>query len=158
MRGERTRKHISQATEKYVSCRAMAVTIPAAPRRDLFEPEHNDYRESFRTFLQAEVVPHYATWEADHLVPRELFTKCAEHGFLAIEVPDEHGGNGVSDWRFNVVLNEEAVRAGVADAMAGPLLHSDVVLPYLITQHPARRRARGGCGPSRPASRSSPSR
>src|SRR3954452_13658803 len=135
-------QHISHATEKYVSCRAMAVTIPAAPRRDLFEPEHDDYRESFRRFLQAEVVPHYAAWEAEQLVPRELFTKCAEHGFLAIEVPEGLGGNGVSGWRFNVVLNEEAVRAGVADAMAGPLLHSDVVLPYLMNAADAEQRAR----------------
>jgi alkylation response protein AidB-like acyl-CoA dehydrogenase len=48
-----------------------------------------------------------------------------------MEVPEEYGGNGVADWRFNVVLAEESTRAGVGDAMAGPLLHSDVVLPYL---------------------------
>src|SRR3954451_600251 len=120
----------------------MAVPPPAAPRRALFEPEHDDYRESFRRFLQAEVVPHYAEWEAAQLVPRELFAKCAERGFLAIEVPEEFGGNGVSDWRFNVVLNEEAVRAGVADAMAGPLLHSDVVLPYLMNAADEEQRAR----------------
>ena len=120
----------------------MAATIPAAPKRDLFEPEHDDYRESFRRFLQAEVVPHYPEWEAAQLVPRELFTKCAEHGFLAIEVPEELGGNDVSDWRFNVVLNEESVRAGVGDAMAGPLLHSDVVLPYLMNSADDEQRAR----------------
>jgi acyl-CoA dehydrogenase len=108
------------------------MTVPAAPKRELFEPEHHDYRESYSRFLHAEVVPHYNEWERAQIVPRELFTKCAEHGFLAIEVPEEYGGNGVGDWRFNAVLNEEAVRAGVADAMAGPLLHSDVVLPYLM--------------------------
>src|SRR5207248_1683096 len=64
------------------------------------------------------------------------------HGFLAIDVPEEHGGNGVEDWRFNVVLNEEAVRAGVGDAMAGPLLHSDVVLPYLLSSGDAEQRER----------------
>ena len=120
----------------------MAVTVPPAPTRALFEPEHNDYRESYRRFLQAEVAPHYDEWEAAQLVPRELFAKCAEHGFLAIEVPEEYGGNGVPDWRFNVVLNEESVRGGVADAMAGPLLHSDVVLPYLMNACNDEQRAR----------------
>src|SRR3954468_8294611 len=120
----------------------MAVTTPAAPRRELFEPEHDDYRESFRRFLQAEVLPHYAEWEAAQLVPRELFTRCAEHGFLAIEVPEELGGHGVSDWRFHVVLNEEAVRARQGDGMAGPLLHSDVVLPYLMNAADDEQRAR----------------
>ncbi|WP_205698830.1 acyl-CoA dehydrogenase family protein [Conexibacter sp. SYSU D00693] len=121
---------------------AATTTPPPATSRTLFEPEHHDYRESFRRFLQAEVVPHYAAWEKAQLVPRELFTKCAEHGFLAIEVPEEHGGAGVDDWRFNVVLNEEAVYAGVSDAMAGPLLHSDVVLPYLMASADEAQRAR----------------
>jgi alkylation response protein AidB-like acyl-CoA dehydrogenase len=111
----------------------MATFAPAtAAKRSIFEPEHEDYRESYAKFLQKEVVPHYDEWSRAQIVPRELFTKCAGHGFLAMEVPEEYGGNGVADWRFNVVLAEEGVRAGVADAMAGPMLHSDVVLPYLM--------------------------
>jgi alkylation response protein AidB-like acyl-CoA dehydrogenase len=115
---------------------------PPAPKRNLFTPEQDDYRDSFRRFLQAEVVPHYEAWEAARLVPHELFARCAEHGFLAMEVPEELGGTGVADWRFNVVLNEESVRSGVADAMAGPLLHSDVVLPYLMNAASEDQRTR----------------
>jgi acyl-CoA dehydrogenase len=111
-------------------------------KRSLFSDEQEDYRDSFQRFLAAEVVPHYAEWEQAQIVPRELFAKCAEHGFLAMEVPEEHGGNGVDDWRFNVVLNEESVRAGVGDAMAGPLLHSDVVLPYLMNTCDEEQRER----------------
>jgi long-chain-acyl-CoA dehydrogenase len=117
-------------------------TTPISTKRTLFEPEHDDYRESYGKFLQREVVPNYPDWERRQLVPRELFTKCAEHGFLAMEVPERYGGNGVEDWRFNVVLNEEAVFAGVADAMAGPLLHSDVVLPYLMASASDEQRER----------------
>ena len=117
-------------------------TISASPRRELFTDEQDDLRQSFARFLQAEVVPHYAEWEAARLVPRELFTRCAAHGFLAIDVPEQYGGQGVEDWRFKMVLNEESVRAGVADAMAGPLLHSDVVLPYLLDAANEEQRAR----------------
>jgi acyl-CoA dehydrogenase len=121
----------------------MAATSAApAGIRTIFEPEHGDYRESFRRFLQAEVVPQYPDWHDAQLVPRELFTKCAEHGFLAMEVPEELGGNGVEDWRFNVVLAEESVRAGVGDAMAGPILHTDVVLPYLMASANDEQKAR----------------
>jgi|SRR5947209_20287833 len=120
----------------------MATITPPTSKRSLFTPEQDEYRESFRRFLQAEVVPHYPAWEAARVVPRELFTRCAEYGFLAMEVPQELGGSGVSDWRFNVVLNEESVRAGVGDAMAGPLLHSDVVLPYLMNAASQDQRAR----------------
>ena len=110
--------------------------------RTLFTDEQKALRESFAAFCQAEVVPHYKEWEAAQLVPRELFTKCAEHGFLALEVPEEYGGPGVDDWRFNVVLNEESVRSGAGDALAGPLLHSDVVLPYLMNSADDEQKAR----------------
>jgi acyl-CoA dehydrogenase len=102
------------------------------PTRELFSDEQNDYRESYAQFLQREVVPHYPDWHRNSIVPRELFTKCAEYGFLSMEVPEEYGGPGVDDWRFNVVLAEEAVAAGVGDAMAGPLLHTDICVPYLM--------------------------
>jgi alkylation response protein AidB-like acyl-CoA dehydrogenase len=118
------------------------IALPPAAKRSIFEPEQEDYRESYARFLQAEVVPRYAEWERAGIVPRELFTKCAEHGFLAMEVPEEYGGNDVADWRFNVVLAEEAIRAGVGDAMAGPMLHSDVVLPYLMASATESQRAR----------------
>ena len=101
--------------------------------RTIFSDEQNDYRESFRRFLEKEVVPRYPEWERDQLVPKSLFTKCAEYGFLAMEVPAEFGGPGAEDWRFNVVLAEESVWAGVSDAMAGPLLHTDIVVPYITT-------------------------
>ncbi len=118
------------------------MVAPPAAKRALFTPEQEDLRESFAKFCQAEVVPHYAEWEQAQLVPRELFTKCADHGFLAIEIPEEYGGNGVEDWRFNVVLNEESVRSGCGDALAGPLLHSDVVLPYIMNSADEEQKAR----------------
>lgn len=118
-------------------------TVPSTPaRRPIFTDEQEDLRAAFGRFLQTEVVPHYAEWEAAHIVSRELFTACARHGFLALEVPEEYGGPGVDDWRFNVVLNEESVHAGVADAMAGPLLHSDVVLPYLMASSTEEQKQR----------------
>src|SRR3954471_728495 len=115
---------------------------PAAPKRAIFTDEQNDYRESYARFLQAEVVPHYAEWLKAELVPKEMFKKFAEYGFLAMEIPEQYGGNGVDDWRFNAVLAEESVRAGVGDAMAGPMLHSDVVLPYIMQSATDEQKAR----------------
>ena len=31
--------------------------------RTLFEPEHEQFRRAFGTFLDREIVPHHATWE-----------------------------------------------------------------------------------------------
>jgi len=110
--------------------------------RTIFEPEHDDYRESFRRFLEAEVVPHYDAWNEAGIVPRELFTKAAEHGFLAMEIPEEYGGVGVDDWRFSCVLNEEAAKSGVGDAFGGPMLHTDICVPYFMASADDEQKAR----------------
>jgi alkylation response protein AidB-like acyl-CoA dehydrogenase len=111
-------------------------------RRALFELEHEAYAESFRHFLAAEVIPRYREWEDARVVPRELFRKMATHGFLAMEVPEEYGGQGIDDWRLNVVLCEEAARFGVGDAILGPSLHTDICLPYLLASCDDEQRRR----------------
>jgi acyl-CoA dehydrogenase len=110
----------------------MSATAAPAVKRTIFEREHNAYRKSFATFLQREVVPNFPDWEAAGIVPRDLFTKMAEHGFLAMAVPEEYGGEGVEDFRYNAVIAEEASYAMVANAIAGPQLHTDIVLPYIL--------------------------
>jgi alkylation response protein AidB-like acyl-CoA dehydrogenase len=101
-------------------------------RRTLFEDEHEDFRASWRTFLEREVAPLYEQWERERLVPREVFAKAGGHGFLGMEVPEEHGGAGVDDFRFNVVLSEEAQRAGLGSVHLGMSVHSDICLPYFM--------------------------
>lgn len=107
-------------------------TASMPPRRAIFEHEHEHYRESFRRFIAAEMVPHLSAWNDAGVVPRELFEKAAAHGFLAMPVPEQYGGAGVEDWRFNVVLAEEAARAGVAAAFNGLMVMSDICLPYIL--------------------------
>jgi len=102
-------------------------------RRTLFEDEHEDFRASWRTFLEREVEPHYEQWERERLVPREVFAKAGGHGFLGMAVPEEHGGAGVDDFRFNVVLSEEAQRAGLGSVHLGMSVHSDICLPYFLS-------------------------
>jgi alkylation response protein AidB-like acyl-CoA dehydrogenase len=101
-------------------------------RRRLFESEHEDFRDSFRTFLEREVVPHHESWEADGIVPRELYAAAGEHGFLGIAIPEEHGGAGIEDFRFNLVIGEEAARAGAGGAGLGLTLHNDICTPYFL--------------------------
>jgi alkylation response protein AidB-like acyl-CoA dehydrogenase len=120
---------------------AIAQLAPMA-KRPIFEAEHEDYRESFRSFLQAEVVPNFEQWDRDGMASRELFVKAAEHGFMGMAIPEEYGGPGVDDWRFNVVLTEEAIRAGVGAAFGGPLLTTDICLPYLLTTATEEQKAR----------------
>ncbi len=111
-------------------------------KRTIFENEHRDYRESVRRFFAAEVTPHHAEWEREGIVPRELFTKAAERGMLAMAVPEAYGGAGVEDFRFNQILVEEVAYAGVAGSGLGITLHNDICLPYFLSYCTDEQRAR----------------
>jgi len=101
-------------------------------RRSLFDADHEAFRESFRAFLDKEVVPHLAEWDAAGIVPREVFAAAGRSGFLGMDVPEELGGGGVADFRFNTVIAEEIMRAGAAGAGLGISLHNDICLPYFL--------------------------
>jgi alkylation response protein AidB-like acyl-CoA dehydrogenase len=101
-------------------------------RRASFESEHADYRESVRRFIAEEIAPHHEQWERDQIVPRELFALAAEKGMLAMQVPEEYGGPGVEDFRFNQILSEEVGIAGIAGSGLGITLHNDICLPYFL--------------------------
>ena len=105
-------------------------------RRDLFDDVHEDFRASFRTFLQREVLGgdgRYEQWERDGIVPREIFAKAGAGGFLAMAAPERYGGAGAEDFRFNLVIGEECQRAGVGSFGLGVTLHNDISLPYFLT-------------------------
>ena len=110
--------------------------------RTLMEPEHRDFRESFRAFIAAHVAGNFKQWEERGIVPRELYREAGRRGFLAFEVPPEHGGAGVEDFRFNVVIGEEAHGAGYTGFAAGITLHNDVCLPYFTEYATAEQRER----------------
>jgi long-chain-acyl-CoA dehydrogenase len=101
-------------------------------RRCLFEPEHVDFRESVRRFVAEEVTPHQAGWERDGIVSRELFSKAAAKGMLAIQVPERYGGVGIDDFRFNQIVGEELASAGTGGSGLGLTLHNDICLPYFL--------------------------
>jgi len=111
-------------------------------KRTLFEAEHDSYRKSVRSFLEKDVVPHYARWDRDGIVPRSLFTGLGALGALGFGVPEEFGGAGIRDFRYNTVLQEESARAGVAPAVLGPALQADVCLPYFLEFCDDKQRAR----------------
>jgi len=99
--------------------------------RTIFEPEHDDYRRSVRAFIEREVVPAYPEWEKAGIVPTSLFRSLGDLGIFAA-VPEEYGGAGVTDFRYNAIVSEEAAYAGVMPALLGPTLQADICMPYLL--------------------------
>ncbi len=105
-------------------------------RRSLFEDVHEDFRASFRTFLEREVLGddgRYGEWERAGIVPREVFALAGRGGFLGMAVPEAYGGAGAEDFRLNLVIGEEVQRAGVGSFGLGITLHNDICLPYFLS-------------------------
>jgi alkylation response protein AidB-like acyl-CoA dehydrogenase len=110
-------------------------------RRDVFDEDHDDFRATVRRWVEQYVAPRHAGYrEAGH-VDRDFWRQAGELGILGLGIPEEHGGGGVDDFRFNAVVNEELARQGLALASAVQI-HIDVVAPYLLELTTAEQKAR----------------
>jgi alkylation response protein AidB-like acyl-CoA dehydrogenase len=110
--------------------------------RTLFDDEHDLFRTAFRQFLEREVVPFHDEWERAGIVDRELFRKAGAAGFLGYAAPEEHGGGGARDFRYNLVVIEEIAATGVGAGGLGLTLHTDICLPYFLDLADADQQAR----------------
>ena len=98
-------------------------------RRDIFSEEHDLFRATVRRFVETEIMPFHAGWEAAGMVPVSAWKRAGELGLLCCNIPEEYGGAG-GTFLYSVVIIEELARAG-ASGPAFPL-HSDIVAPYLL--------------------------
>jgi long-chain-acyl-CoA dehydrogenase len=99
-------------------------------RRTIFEDEHNLFRESVGAFVNQHIAPHAERFRQERGMDRAVWTAAGADGLLGLDVPEEFGGAGIDDLRFNVVLCEELARAGLGFASAIGI-QVDVVAPYL---------------------------
>jgi alkylation response protein AidB-like acyl-CoA dehydrogenase/putative sterol carrier protein len=95
-----------------------------------FTEEHELFRQSLRTFLEKEAIPNIDKWEEEQRIPRDIWKKMGEMGFLGLSYPEEYGGMGL-DFFYDVVFNEELGRCGsggfaitqqVVQYMSGPYI------------------------------------
>jgi alkylation response protein AidB-like acyl-CoA dehydrogenase len=101
-------------------------------RRQLFHDEHDEFRTSFRRFVESDMVPESARWDEAGIVDRSAFEQAGKHGFLGMAIPTEYGGGGSDDFRFNLIVAEELHRVGMNGAALGFALHNDICLPYFL--------------------------
>ena len=111
-------------------------------KRQIFETDHDLFRESARGFVEREVTPNVDKWEKAGLVDKAMFRKAGQAGLLGMAIPEAQGGGGIDDFRFNAVVVEELVRG---DALASGMcitLHNDVCLPYFLRLTTEEQKAR----------------
>lgn len=93
-----------------------------------FTDEHRIFRDTFRRFLMKEIGDRYPAWEAEGIVPRELWKKFGDNGYLIPWAAEEYGGAG-ADWLYSVIITEELARFGASSVFVP--LHNDIVAPYI---------------------------
>ena len=99
--------------------------------RNIFEDEHNMFRQTCRDFVEAEVRPNVDRWHEQGYCDRNMFKKAGELGLLGVSVDEKFGGGGLDDWRFNAILSEELAHADCGSAIVSLQTVNDLVIPYL---------------------------
>lgn len=97
--------------------------------RNIFEEEHDMFRDAARSFFSKEIKPHSDRWHEQGMVDKEAFEKAGEQGMLLMWADEKYGGAGVADFRYEQILIEEMARHG--DAGFFMTLHSRLVGPYI---------------------------
>jgi alkylation response protein AidB-like acyl-CoA dehydrogenase len=98
-------------------------------RRLVFEVEHEQLRETARQFIEREIAPHAEKWERDGQVDRSAYLAAGKYGLIGFNLPEEYGGGGIEDFRFNAVIVEELAKFGSAAPALS--LQNDIVGPYM---------------------------
>jgi alkylation response protein AidB-like acyl-CoA dehydrogenase len=115
-------------------------------QRDIFDAEHEQFRDLARAFIAREVTPYHEKWEADRMVSREVWLAAGRAGLLGIEIDEKYGGGGSQDYRYYLILDEELARAGATGP--GFAVHNDINGPYfqrLATPEQCERWLPGYC-------------
>ncbi|MFF0611257.1 acyl-CoA dehydrogenase family protein [Nocardia tengchongensis] len=100
--------------------------------RGHYGDDHRAFAELARGFVRKEVAANYMDYEEAGIVPRSVFARAGELGLLGFAVPQNYGGLGVSDFRFNQILIEEFMEGDCAGVGLNFALHNDICTPYLV--------------------------
>jgi long-chain-acyl-CoA dehydrogenase len=109
-------------------------------KRLIFEPEHEQLRQTTRQYIEHVVAPGAEKWERERLVDRAAYLAAGKYGLIGFNLPEQYGGGGTDDFRFNAVIVEELAKFGSASPALS--LQNDIVAPYLDSLGTAEQQAR----------------
>jgi acyl-CoA dehydrogenase len=97
---------------------------------DLFQPDHEVWRQTIREFIENELAPHAEEWEEAGEVPREVFVKMGKLGYLGMRYPEEYGGG--DDVLSEAVFHEEMARCRSGGVGADIGAHIAISMPHIL--------------------------
>ena len=98
-------------------------------QRTIFEAEHDMFREGARRFFRERIGPHAERWREQGYVDRDAFRLAGEQGYLLMWADEKYGGAGITDFRYEQILDEENHYFGETGFFL--VLHSRLVAPYI---------------------------
>ena len=98
------------------------------------------FRDMAKRAFEQEISPHFEEWEAQHMVPRELWNTLCQAGLLCPDVSEEYGGAGTSA-QVTLAMIEELAYMGFCGIATGYGIHSNIVAPYLTRHGTAEQKA-----------------
>ena len=100
-------------------------------KREIYDEDHEAFRSSVREFLERSVIPFVEEYATNKAIPREFWLEAGKQGFLGLEIPEEYGGAGAGDYRFNAVATEELSKVNAALGSCWGI-HADITAPYIV--------------------------
>ena len=100
-------------------------------KREIYGEDHEAFRSSVREFLERSVIPDVEKYAEAKAIPREFWLEAGKQGFLGLEIPEEYGGVGAGDYRFNAVMGEELSKVNAALGSCWGI-HADITAPYIV--------------------------
>lgn len=97
----------------------------------IYNEEHELFRKSVAEFAAKEIVPFDPEWEKQQMVSRDIWRKVGNNGFLCMQIGEEYGGLGLTDFKYSAIFAEEIAKTGAAGPSIGFSLHNDIVAPYI---------------------------
>ena len=102
----------------------------ASPLPHYFSPEHEQFRDTLRSFIASEIIPNINAWDEAATFPRELYCKAGALGLLGLGYPEEYGGTPC-DIFYQIILAEEFARSGSGGIQASINSHPIAMPPLL---------------------------
>jgi alkylation response protein AidB-like acyl-CoA dehydrogenase len=93
----------------------------------IFTDEHEQLRESMRSWVLKELTPHRFEWEESGW-PDEIVKRAGELGFIGLCFPEEYGGQG-GDYFYSLVRAECMSYSGCGGLNMGMAVHTDMATP-----------------------------
>jgi acyl-CoA dehydrogenase len=111
------------------------------PRSPFLTAAHDAWRTKLRSFVDANIAPHLAAWNAAGTFPDSLYVDAARAGLLGMGFAREYGGTGPVDLYHRIIFAEEFFRLGSSVVFADLATHW-IALPPIIASAPDALRER----------------